>query len=40
MDLIKHITGTCGEPHLNFTLITIVFVLTIYLIRNYGKRRI
>jgi hypothetical protein len=38
MDLIKHITGICGEPHLNLTLITIVFVLTI-LIKNNGTRK-
>ena len=38
MDLIKHITGVCGEPHINLTLITIVFCITLNLIINYGRR--
>lgn len=37
MDLIKHLTGACGEPHINLTLI-IVFYITLNLIINYGRR--
>jgi len=37
IETIKHLTGACGEPHLNLITGTIVFLIVVYLCKKRIK---
>lgn len=37
IETIKHLTGTCGEPHLNLVTGTIIFLVVVYTIKKLSK---
>jgi|TARA_B100001093_G_scaffold452718_1_gene460946 hypothetical protein len=37
IDTIKHLTGTCGEPHLNLATASIIFLVFVYTVKKLSR---
>lgn len=37
IETIKHLTGTCGETHLNLATVTIIFLVVVYTIKKLSR---
>lgn len=37
MEYIKHITGICGEPHLNLKTIILILLINFIILKVYKK---